>query len=358
MSFIKFLLACEPWLFVWGMLFFFKAKGWLHPEWSSWNKLLTLFAVTLLWIPAWWMGYRYESMLLGETLPSAVIGWPYIKRYFFRSAVFVVIIPLLLGAWLAQIISVRFDEWLYPPDAGLFFLGWFRDAKDAGVLGYTMWFGAPMPKAEMLWYGLYMLKVLGEFCIILFVTPDKFWEAPRNALKRLWLGVYGAGLLFLLIMVAWFALRNGRLPGIACLVTGNFAMMLTAAALSRRARDFMGTPIYAVVTCVMTVQYAFWEFVHSPVLHQWRYDRENQIGSLLPIFEHFRYPAIPGVSEPWYFPPEEFLGYLTVYPATFMLIFLFNKIRGINLLKPGEFRARVEGSNRSMPPAAVADPFS
>jgi hypothetical protein len=152
MGFIKFLLASEPFLFVWIFILFFKRYGYLNDTYTSWKKLKIVFFISLAWIPVYFMGYRYEATLYGEVFASIIIGWPYIKHYFRRSAVLLLMMPLMFVAWLQQATVVRFEEFVYPEGAGKFLLGWFDNSPEAGIAGYSFWLGATMPKAELIWY--------------------------------------------------------------------------------------------------------------------------------------------------------------------------------------------------------------
>lgn len=333
MDFVKFLLACEPYLFVWGFVLFFKIRGMLDAEFTSWTKLSRLFVVSLAWIPVYWLGYRYEAMLFAEVFTSAIVGWPYIRYYFRRSAVLIVMFPLMFVAWLAQATAVRFEEFVYPSAAGEFFLGWFDNSPTAGILGYSIWLGATMPKAEIIWYTTYMLKVLSEFCIVMYVLPDDIWERPQRAIGRAWVGAYLVVLGVLVPLQVVFSLTNTRVSAMAMLVIFTMALMLAGYVVSARARAFMSTRLYSAVTIVMFVQYAVWEWIHSGVLEHWKYLREHSLGSLSPVFAQLHYPDIPGVSNPWYLPVEELGGYLTVYPTMLVLIILLDKIPGLALIR-------------------------
>jgi hypothetical protein len=338
-EFIKFLLASEPYLFVWIFILFFKWSGFLNDTYTSWKKLKIVFFISLTWIPFYFMGYRYESMLYGEVFTSIIIGWPYIKHYFRRSAVLLLVIPLLFTAWLAQATAVRFEEFIYPEAAGKFLLGWSENSPVAGIIGYSIWLGATMPIAELIWYPTSMLKILSEFCIIMYVLPDNVWEYPVKWLGRMWVFIYGIILVILIPMEIIFTFRNTRAAAMAALVIFTMMTLVYGYFSSPRARKFMSTKMYTLVSVVMFFQYTYWEFVHSAVLSQWKYLIKNSLGSLSPVFDKLRYPDIPGISQPWNLPFEELGGYLTVFPTILILIILLNRIKGLNLIK-GEDSAK------------------
>ena len=212
---VKFALACEPYLFVWAWVLVFKHRGMLNGEYTSCAKLSRLFFISLAWIPIYWAGYRYEGMLLAEVFSSVAIGWPYIRHYFRRSAVLVLMLPLMFVAWLAQSTAVRFEEFIYPTGAGGFFLGWFDNSPSAGIVGYSIWLGATMPKAEIIWYATYMLKVLAEFCIVMYALPDRAWETPERSIGRTWVASYLVVLGVLVPLQVQFTLANTRVSAMA-----------------------------------------------------------------------------------------------------------------------------------------------
>ncbi len=333
MEFIKFLLTSGLFLFVWLFILFFKRSGHLNDTYTSWKKLKIVFFISLAWIPFYFMGYRYEATLYEETIVSIIIGWPYIRHYFRRSAVLILMLPLLFTAWLAQATAVRFDEFIYPEAAGKFLLGWSENSPVAGIIGYSIWLGGTMPKAELVWYPTYMLKILSEFCIIMYALPDKVWEYPVKWLGRMWIFIYGTVLVVLIPMEFIFTFKNTRAAAIAALVIFTMATLIYGYFSSPRARKFMSTKMYTLVSVVMFFQYTYWEFVHSAVLSQWKYLIKNSLGSLSPIFNKLRYPDIPGISQPWNLPVEQLGGYLTVFPTILILIILLNRIKGLNLIK-------------------------
>ncbi len=294
---------------------------------------MIVFFISLSWIPFYFLGYRYEAMLYEETFVSIIIGWPYIRHYFRRNAVLILMLPLLFTAWLAQATAVRFEEFIYPGAAGKFLLGWSENSPGAGIIGYSIWPGGKMPKAELIWYPASMLKILSEFCIIMYALPDKAWEYPVKWLGRMWIFIYGTVLVVLIPMEIIFTSRNTRVAAIAALVIITMMTLVYGYFFSQKAHKFMSTKMYSLVCIVMFFQYTYWEFIHSAVLSQWKYLIKNSLGSLSPVFDKLHYPNIPGISKPWNLPFEQLGGYLTVFPTILILIILLNRIEGFNLIK-------------------------
>lgn len=329
---IKCLLASWPMVFFWTYLLIFRSTGLLDKSLLPIKKISAVFFLSLIWIPFFLMNYTYESTLAMETVPIIIIGWPFFIWLFKPKITILWGLLIVILGWIAQVIAVGIHEFYYPPcETGLFILGRFKDIPFVGPL-ITQQYIRLMPVGEMIWWVLYFFKIICEFSIFVHAFSSNTFLKPVPILKKVWLTliiIFAAGTAFLFFN---FVQQNRKIPGMGFLVLADFCILLFCYMRYAEIRRMLQFPVFSIITVMSFVHMTVWEFVHVAVLNNWRYIRENSLGSLYSFFTHHTYPVIQGVSRPHYLAVEEYGGYIALYVT--IIVFL---VWGSLLLKKDFF---------------------